>query len=141
MASATVETVLTAVRAAGREGATTADLAESLGIAKATVTRSVTKLESEDLVRRRGSLVTPVLRRGRRLIQTEERDERVLRMIRDAGSAGQTLIALARELGISRDLTYQSVWRLRSTGQVRRESATRTARWIAVDDQASAEVA
>lgn len=130
MASATAERVLETVRAAGREGVLPGDLVETLGVPKGSVTRAINGLVERELVRREGDRVRPVLRRGRRLIQTAERDELGLRLIRESGQAGLSVLDLAQRLDVTRGIAYQTVYRLRRQEQIRRIGVTRTARWI-----------
>jgi hypothetical protein len=137
VASATMERVLERVREAGRDGVTHPLLVEYTGAPKGAVTRAVNTLERDNLVRYDGELVRPVLRRGRRLIQTEERDEEAYRAILDSGSEGLSVLDLAGVLGVGRGLAYQSIYRLRMTSRISRRGVTRTARWVAEADQAA----
>lgn len=131
MAGATVEKVLVAVRAAGKDGVVSSDLVESLSVSKSSVTRAVNSLEREELVRRDGERVRPVLRRGRRLIATEERDEHALKLVADAGPQGLSIMDLAELLGVGRGLAYQSVYRLNRRRLISRNGETRNAKWVA----------
>lgn len=137
MASATLERVLEQVRTAGKEGVTHPHLVELTGASKGVVTRAVKTLEKDSLVRYDGEVVKPVLRRGRRLIQTEERDEEAFRLIQASGAEGLSVLDLAEKLGVGRGLAYQSIYRLRMTGQIQRHGVTRTARWTVLEEQAA----
>lgn len=62
-------------------------------------------------------------RRGRpRSPQTVERDERVLGALRDGGQL--TKEQLVEQLGLSPNMVYLSLWRLRREGRVLREATT-----------------
>lgn len=133
MASATAERVLDRLREVGKEGLTSSDLVESLGVPKGSVTRAINGLEAEQLVRRDGDRVRPVLRRGRRLITTEERDELAFKLVQDAGPQGLSVLELAEQLDVSRGLAYQSIYRLRQRDRIYRRGATRTATWVSFE--------
>lgn len=129
MASTTVEEVLRVVRDNGPDGIAPQDIVLKLEAAKSTVTKFVNQLEQQELVRRNGEKVYPVLRRGRRLIATEERDESVFGVIEDSGENGISVQEVAGVLGIESGLAYLSVYRLRRYGRIYRVGITRTARW------------
>lgn len=133
MASATAERILEKLREVGKEGLTSPELVEALGVPKGSVTRAVNGLEAEQLVRRDGERVKPVLRRGRRLISTEERDEHAFKRVQDSGDRGLSVQELAGLLDVSRGLAYQSIYRLRQRGRIYRRGATRTATWVSYD--------
>lgn len=128
---ATIDKVLDAVREAGTEGINVAELPDKAGVSKASVTKALNSLGEQDLIRRKGDHVTPVLRRGHRLIRTEERDVKVMELVAEAGEDGVTLTEVAGKVGISRSLAYQSVWRLSHSDRIKRTGVTRTTRWVA----------
>lgn len=137
MASTTVEEVLRTIRESGSEGIAPEDIVLKLEAAKSTVTKFVNQLESQELIRRNGEKVYSVLRRGRRLIATEERDENVFSVIQDSGENGISMQEVATALGIESGLAYQSVYRLRRYGRIYRVGITRTARWRTQSERAA----
>ena len=137
MANSTADRILDSTREAGKDGVSVQQLVETLGVAKSGITRGTNKLIEQNLVRRTGDQVFPVLRRGRRLISTEERDQHALKLIHDA-EHGLSVIELAELQGITRGLAYQSIYRLRESGQIYRQGVTRTAKWYVVEQKQAA---
>lgn len=137
MASTTLEEVLGAVREAGSEGIEPEKLVEQLEAAKSTVTRFTNVLLDDGLIRRNGDKVYPVLRKGRRLVSTLERDEKVYLLVEDAGENGLSVGDAADQLGIEPGLAYLSIYRLQRFGRIYRVGVTRTARWRAFPPRAA----
>lgn len=130
MASTTLNAVLSLIRESGTGGIEAQDVVDKLGAAKATVTRFLKVLEADGLIRRDAEKrIYPVLRRGRRLVATEERDERVFELVEDSGENGISVQEVADKLEVEGGLAYQSVYRLRELGRIYRVGITRTARW------------
>lgn len=133
------DNVLGKIREAGKTGVAVASLPDAAGVSRATVTRVLRTLEERELVVRDEDRVRPVLRRGRRLVTTLERDNRVLDAVTGSGSDGLSLVEIAEKTGYPRGGVYQSVWRLARQGRVQRFGATRTARWVAVQVESDSE--
>lgn len=131
--STVAEKMLVALREAGRGGLDVETLPEQLSTTKSGVTRALRKLEEGGQVLQEGGRVRAVLRVGRRLISTVERDGVVLAAVRAAGPSGSSLVGLVESTGYTRSKVYQSVWRLARDGEVCRSGMTRTARWTAAD--------
>lgn len=130
---ATIDKVLDTLREAGPKGLDVGELPDKAGVSKASVTKALNALTEQQLIRKKGDRISPVLRRGRRLIRTEERDVQVMDLIVSAGEDGVTLTEVANKLDISRSLAYQAVWRLSHAKRVKRTGVTRTTRWVATD--------
>lgn len=128
---ATIDKVLDTLREVGTAGIEVGDLPDKAGVSKTSVTKALNALDEQKLIRRKGDRVFPVLRRGHRLIRTEERDIQVMELVTEAGDRGVTLTEVADQVGISHSLAYQSVWRLSHAERVKRTGVTRTTRWVA----------
>lgn len=139
--STVAERMLTELREAGKAGLDVETLPKLLDTTKSGVTRAIRKLESEGQILHDGDRVRAVLRIGRRLISTVERDEIVLKAVRAVGPDGSSLVDLVKTTGYTRSKVYQSVWRLARQGKVYRSGMTRTARWTAVPEGADTKAA
>lgn len=128
-----LEGVLTAIKATStKEGISVKELAEQTSATEASVRRAITKLEGDGMVRKDGpGHVFPVGRSGRRSTEVVERDEQILKAIQKTKTEGITLEDVAEEVGTTKRLAYESVWRLRNEGKVARTGSTRSARWVA----------
>lgn len=132
MTATTADAILETVRSAGRAGVARSELADRAGVHRSAVTRAVKRLAEDGRVLvGPDDVVRPVLRRGRRLLATLERDELVYGVIARAGAEGVPLADIAEQLNTTKDGAYQSVWRLRRADRVRREGITRQTRWVA----------
>jgi DNA-binding IclR family transcriptional regulator len=124
--------VLELLRGAGSSGVPVDEIPAAVSLTKPTVMKALKGLEADGLVRRNGGgVVKPVLRRNRRLIETEERDKRILAAVASFGPKGASLARVSEKAGTDPKLTYQSIWRLHASEQVTRLGATRTTRWAA----------
>lgn len=122
------ENVAKLIRAAGKAGVTVKALATGTGTSEATVRKVVKGLEDEGKVRRDGPGVV-YSTRGRRSADVANRDAQVLAAIRKAGKEGLTKAQIQEAVDTTAQLAYESIWRLRAQGEIKREGSTRNATW------------
>jgi len=130
-AATPLEKITKLVKSSGAEGIAVKDLAAQAGVTQDTARKAVTKLVNEGKARRDGpGIVKPVGAGGRRSEDVVERDAKILEVIKASGKEGLTLVQVAEAVDCTRQLAYESVWRLRKAEKVHRSGSTRNAVWV-----------